>query len=53
MGQPIMSIFAKTAELSQLKIYDKEGKEQEMEQMLLTSGFNVQMDNFLKLIKPI
>jgi len=52
-GQQLLSVFPKSAELSQLKIYNAEGKEQEMEQMILTSGFNVQSDQLMKMIKPV
>ena len=48
-GERLLSVFPKSAEISQLKIFDKEGKEQDLEQMLLTSGFNVQMDKLFKL----
>jgi len=43
-GERVLSVLPKSAEISLLKIYDKQGKEQELEQMLLTSGFNMQMD---------
>ena len=51
-GERLMTIFPKSAELSHVKIYDKDDKEQELEQMLITSGFNVQMDTLFKMIKP-
>jgi len=40
-GDNMLKVVPKSAELSQLKIFDKDDKEQELEQMLITSGFNV------------
>ena len=51
-GEKLLTIYPKSAELSHVKIYDKEEKEQELEQMLITSGFNVQMDTIFKMIQP-
>ena len=51
-GEKLMSVFAKSAEISQLKIYNNKEEEQDLEQMLLTSGFNVQMEALFKSIPP-
>lgn len=40
-GEKLLTVLAKSAEISQLKIYNKDDEEQDLEQMLLTSGFNV------------
>ena len=51
-GEQLLSIYPKSAELSQLKVFDKDEKEIELEQMLLTSGFNMQMDTLMKIAQP-
>ena len=51
-GDKLLTVFAKSAEISQLKIYNKDDEEQDLEQMLLTSGFNVQMEALFKSIPP-
>lgn len=51
-GDKMLTLHPKSAEISQLKIYNKAGTEMELEQMLLTSGFNMQMDTVFKLVKP-
>ena len=48
----MLTLFPKSAEVSQVKIYDKNDVEMELEQMLLTSGFNVQMDTIFKMVQP-
>lgn len=40
-GEKQLTILPKSAEISQIKIYNKDEEEQELEQMLITSGFNV------------
>ena len=39
--EKLMVIYPKAVELSSLKIFNKEEEEQVMEQMVMTSGFNV------------
>jgi len=51
-GEKLLTVFAKSAELSQLKMFDGEGEEKELEQMLITSGFNVQAEALFKNIPP-
>lgn len=51
-GDTMLKVVPKSAELSQLKIFDKDDKEQELEQMLITSGFNVQMETLFKAVPP-
>ena len=51
-GEKMLTLFPKSAEVSQVKIYDKNDTEMELEQMLLTSGFNVQMDTIFKMVQP-
>ena len=51
-GETMLKIAPKSAEISQLKIYDKDENEQELEMMLLTSGFNAQMDTLFKAVPP-
>lgn len=51
-GEKLLTVFAKSAELSQLRMFDKDEQEQELEQMLITSGFNVQMETLFKNIPP-
>jgi len=51
-GDKMLNAFPKSAEISQLKIFNKDGEEKELEQMLLTSGFNVQMEQLFKMIPP-
>lgn len=51
-GEKLLTIFPKSAELSSIKIYNKENEEQELEQMLITSGFNMQMEQAFRLVKP-
>ena len=52
-GERLLSIFPKSAEISELKIFDKDDKEQELESMVITSGFNVQMDQLFKVVQPL
>ena len=40
-SEKAMVVFPKALELSSLKIFNKEEEEQVMEQMVMTSGFNV------------
>merc|ERR1712038_1321346 len=47
-----MVIFPKALELSNLKIFNKEEEAQTMEEMVLTSGFNVQFEQALKMVEP-
>ena len=51
-GEKLLTILPKSAELSEIKIYNKENEEQELEQMLITSGFNMQMETAFRLVKP-
>ena len=51
-GEQILSIYPKSAEMSQLKVFNADGEEIELEQMLLTSGLNMQLDTVMKLAKP-
>lgn len=52
-GERLLTLTPKTAEISQLKIFNAEDEEQTMEQMVIVSGFNVQMERALKMIPPI
>ena len=47
-----MVVFPKALELSSLKIFNKEEEAQTMEEMVLTSGFNVQFEQALKMVEP-
>ena len=51
-GQDVISITPKNAELSNVKVLDKNEKEMDLEQMLITSGFNVQMEKMFKHLPP-
>ena len=51
--EKVMVVFPKALELSSLKIFNKDEEEQVMEQMVLTSGLNVQLENLLKMAEPI
>ena len=51
--EKVMVVFPKALELSSLKIFNKDEEEQVMEQMVLTSGFNVKLEELLKLAEPI
>lgn len=51
-GERLLKIAPKSIEMSDLKIYDAQDKENELEQMLITSGFNVQMEQLVKSIPP-
>ena len=42
----------KNAEMSNVKVLDKNENEMDLEQMLITSAFNVQMDKVFKTIPP-
>ena len=47
-----MVVFPKALELTSLKILNKEDESQTMEEMVLTSGFNVQFEQLLKMVEP-
>ena len=49
----MMVIMPKSAEISSVKILNSAGQEQIVEQMLITSAVNVQMEQGLKMIKPM
>lgn len=51
--EKVMVVFPKALELSSIKIFNKEEEEQVMEQMVLTSGFNVQFEQLLKMVEPL
>ena len=51
-GEKLLSFTAKMGEISQLKIYDKEENEIELESMVITSGFNVQMEKVFNTVRP-
>ena len=42
----------KMGEISQLKIYDKDENEIELEAMVITTGFNSQMEKVFNTMKP-
>ena len=46
-----MILMAKNAEVGGAKIFDPEGEEMVVEQMVLTSGVNVQLEQMIKLLK--
>lgn len=43
-GEKVLSIFAKSAEVSNIKIFDEDGQESMVEQMMMTSFMNVAME---------
>ena len=51
-GEKLFSITPKMGEISQLKIYDKDENEIELESMVITSGFNVQMEKVFNTVRP-
>lgn len=51
-NEKVMVIFPKALELTSLKIFNKEDESQTMEEMVLTSGFNVQFEQLLKMVEP-
>ena len=51
-GEKVLIILPKTAEASTCKILKNSGEEAVVEQMLITSGLNVQLEQALNLLKP-
>lgn len=50
--EKVMVVFPKALELSSLKIFNNQEEEQVMEQMVITSGFNMQFESMLKMVEP-
>lgn len=51
-GEDVLSLVPKNAEMSNVKVFDKDDNEMDLEQMLITSAFNVQIDKVFKRIPP-
>lgn len=51
-GQDVLSIVPKNAEMANVKVFNKDEEEMDLEQMLITSAFNVQMDKIFKNLPP-
>lgn len=49
----MMILMAKNAEMGGAKIYKTDGEEMVVEQMVLTSGINVQLEQLIKMVKPM
>lgn len=52
-SEKVLIILPKTAEASTCKILKNNGEEAIVEQMLITSGLNVQLEQALNLLKPL
>lgn len=50
--QKILTIVPKNAEVQSLKIFKSNGDEQVVEQMVLTSGINLQLEQMFKMLEP-
>ena len=48
----MMILMAKNAEVGVAKIFKPDGEEMVVEQMVLTSGINVQLEQMIKMIRP-
>ena len=51
-GEKLFTMQPKMGEISQLKIYDKDENEIELEAMVITTGFNSQMEKVFNTMKP-
>jgi hypothetical protein len=51
-GEKVLILIAKTAEASTCKILKNNGEEAVVEQMLITSGINVQLEQAINALKP-
>jgi len=49
----MMILMAKAAEMGGAKIFKADGEEMVVEQMVLTSGINVQLEQLVKMFKPL
>merc|ERR1712127_269346 len=52
LGEKTLLIVSKSAEVSNVKILDEDGEEVIVEQMMITSGMNVQFEQAISMLKP-
>lgn len=51
-GEKTLLIVSKSAEVSNVKILNEQGEEVVVEQMMITSGLNVQFEQMISMMKP-